>query len=246
MALGDYTYRLKAEAGDSTPHDELGLSGDLSGGTITLEDDGGGGKCWQFIGTAQASGPSLAINTGADGDGFTIACRLRVVSGSGSSGNIYFAYKSADTNAYGLMAVRDGTGTLDLRYRSGSGIKSAVTAYSHGSGWVTYVIRLKTLAAASSDSVSAWYTGGGSHPTADGTNGPSSGFGNITAARIEIGCSDATLQVSDFVTWGEELADADNATLVDSGIRATLDGGGSSFKPYLLRNQSRVFGMGVF
>ena len=48
MGLQDYTYRVKAQSGDTTIHDEEGVSGDMSGGTQTLVDMGSGDYAWQI------------------------------------------------------------------------------------------------------------------------------------------------------------------------------------------------------
>lgn len=236
MGLMDYTYRLKAEAGDATPHDELAVSGDLSGGTIALTDRGGGDYCWQFSGgLASVAVPSKTLVPGSTLGGITIAMTLRV-SNYGATDFQYFVGvgettpSSATDNTQCIPGVgRVLANQLRARYK-GLNTSATITANTTEK---TLVVKIVTNYSGVNDKIVLFY---------DST---SSDGGAVTAAADVVdtfwvnAVGTAELQLKDFVFWHEELSDTDCATLRDSGIRGTLDGGGggSGIDPHI-RTQS--------
>lgn len=223
MGLQDYTYRLKAESGDSTPHDELGVSGDLSGGTITLVDRGSGDYAWQFeSGCASVAIPSKTLAPAGTLGGVTFAVTLRV-SNYGATDFAYFvgvgeaAPSSATATAQNSPSIgRVSANQLRARYKS----LSTSGTYTAGTTERTLIVKIVTNYSGSSDKVVFFY---------DAT----SSDGNAATVLADVvdtfwvnAVGSAVLQVKDFVFWPEELSDTDCATLRDFGIRATLDSGG--------------------
>lgn len=224
MGLQDYTYRLKAMAGDSAPHDELGVSGDLSGGTITLEDRGGGDVAWQVSGGPASVGiPLRSVNQAAAGGGMTIAMTIRMV----NYGSVDFAYfigagpnaPSSGTDNPGIGFGRTSSGTARARYKA----ETSTLTWSRATGSdFTVVLTVEMNYSGSSDRMSAQH---------DATTTTSTAT-TATASDIDTfwvqGLNSAVIQVKDFVAWGEELSLTDRETLRDNGIRATLDAGDST------------------
>ena len=72
MAITDnIIYRLKPEAGDTEPHSEIGGAAALTGGTITLVNDGAE-DAWRFEGGQATAGvPLHTIQGSADATGLT-------------------------------------------------------------------------------------------------------------------------------------------------------------------------------
>lgn len=230
MALADYVYRLKPEAADSTPHDELGLSDDLSGGTITLVDVGGGDYCWQFVDQAiAASVASRAMDTAVDGSGGTIAVRFAVTTyGASFVDHVLWA---AAAVARGLGFGQSSANNIRGRY-IWSGSSTSTATFAAGTSIHTLVVRVDMRNAGSSDLLSGWVGGVGSGDTAD-IVASASNYGGNTSDRLIVGNSGVTIRIFDLVLWGEELSDADCADLADTGIRAVLDAGGDTTAPIL-------------
>lgn len=241
MGLMDFTYRLKAESGDTNPVDEVGGSITLTGGTITLQSNGGSDYAWQFVGAATATGPSKAITAETDGGGITIAVRLKIVSASSTGGATYAAWKENSANPYALSVARNSGTEVKGRYRTGAGINDTSTNYTHGSGFVTYVVKLRCLAASTSDAIQVWRSDGSGSTTPDMA---SSNFtaGNLTVINLVAGVSDATVQISDWVLWSEELTAQECADLAVNGIRTELDGGGGGGSIAAISNYYRMMG----
>jgi hypothetical protein len=225
MALADFTYRLKPQSGDTTAHDEKGVSGDLTGGTITLQDMGSGDYAWRFVGAASVAGPSRTM-TNATGGGLTVAWRLRVPTygtvnrdrliGYGPSAGITSALRLAKDNNSGDFDVRsEGAASPTLGSAPLTGMGTAIR---------TIVLKITQSATDSADVIKLWMDKvGRSGSTPDLVT---AGFNHTVASafnKIYCGGATGTIDVADFVVWGEELSDADCAALADTGIRATLD-----------------------
>lgn len=224
MGLQDYTYRLKAQSGDSTPHDELAVSGDLSGGTISLVDMGIGDYAWQFSGgVSTATGPSKAVTGATNGTGVTIAARIEITSYGSTDYTELFGYRPAGGTINSGIALSDNSANnVRARYKT-----EATANYSgFGTSIKTVVLRLNTSSTSSQDFLKLWVeqvSRAGTDPDSTSTGQNAS---NVTLAEIFAGNSDGTIRISDLVIWGEELSDADCAALADDGIRATLDASG--------------------
>ncbi len=234
MALGDYVYRLKAESGDATPHDELGVSGDLSGGTITLTDRGGGDYCWQFeSGAASVAVPSKTLAPDGTGGGITIAMTLRVSNYGATDFALFVGVgtttpsSATDATAGTCYVGRTSANNLRARYTN----LSTAAAYTAGTTERTLVAKLVTNYSGSNDKVVFFYDA----TSADG--GAATMAADVVDTFWVNAVGTAVLQVKDFVFWHEELSDTDCQTLRDDGIRATLDavgGGGSIVGPGLM------------
>jgi hypothetical protein len=220
MALQDFTYRLKAVNGDTTPVDVVGGSITLAGGTITLVDMGGSDYAWQFVGKASADGPSKTVTGTTAGTGVTIALRIAVTSYD-AAGFAYLAgYGDDSTPAKGLVLGQNGTNIIRSRWvDSGTDTLSMLTV---NTAIRTVVIRA-TINSGVTDKVHSWVNGvTGSADTADYIS-TGQNYTSPILDTVFLGSAGSTIRVSDFVVWGEELSDANCHTLAESGIRATLD-----------------------
>jgi len=218
MALADYTYRLMAQSGDSTPHDELGTSDDLSGGTISLVDVGSGDYFWQFAGQALANGPSKVVTGGNNGSGATIAIRYAVTNYGGTDFAFLIGYVTSSSVAEGINVGR--TTANVQRFRWATVVAGSPTTIN--TSIRTAVIRASTLAATNSDIVEVWLDQGARSGDTPDIVMTGQNFSTTTLSRIAISNTGVTVRVADFVVWGEELSDADCAALADDGIRTTL------------------------
>ena len=222
MGLLDFTYRLKPETGDTVPNDELGLTGDLSGGTITLVDDGTGGKAWRFTGgTATATTPDKTVTTNAAAGGVTMAIRLKIASGSV---NRYMRWRNSAGATTTNIGIRGSSATVI----QGECYGTNTAGITHGADFITVVVRVTTSATASQDFVEVWWSGGSLSTTPDDVSAGATLTNGTVLNTLSCGVSGTTLDVADWVLWSEELSAANIVTLVTDGIRATLDGGGSA------------------
>lgn len=226
MGLQDYTYRIKAQSGDTTIHDEKGVSGDMTGGTQTLVDMGSGDYAWQIAsGRASVAVPSKTVTPDTVGGAVTIALRMAITSYDASSFAFLagWATDSAATPTKGLCLGQNGTNVVRSRWiDTGADTLSMLTV---NTAVRTYVLRA-TIGNGVLDKVYAWVDSGGGTSTADYI---SSGQ-NYTSAGLDtaiLGSSGSTIRVSDFVIWPEELSDADCRSLAN-GIRTTLDSGAAA------------------
>lgn len=219
MGLANFTYRLKALAGDTTPHDEKAISGDLTGGTITLVDDGTGGKAWQFAGAATTTIPSMTENPTAAGQGKTIAVRMAVTTYPGGSG-VYTALA-----ACGPVELSQNSTANNLRVRRfvSSGAETLPIG-TINTVYRTYVFKVVTAASGTLDVIKAWLDTVGRGGTSSNFTSSGGNFNSQTYSSLSLGTATAVIQVSDLVIWDEELSDADCVALADTGINATLDG----------------------
>lgn len=225
MALADFTYRLKPQSGDTTAHDEKGVSGDLTGGTITLQDMGASDYAWRFVGAASVAGPSRTMANAAGG-GLTVAWRLRVPTYGTVNRDRMIGYgPSAGITSALRLAKDNNSGDFDAR-SEGAASPTLVGAPLTGMGTAirTIVLKIQQDAADSADVIKLWMDKvGRSGSTPDLVT---AGFNHTVASafnKIYCGGATGTIDVADFVVWGEELSDADCAALADTGIRATLD-----------------------
>lgn len=223
MGLQDYTYRIKAQSGDTTIHDEKGVSGDMTGGTKTLVDMGSGDYAWQIAsGRASVAVPSKTFDPATTGGGVTIAVRLAITSYDASSFAFLmgWATDAASTPTKGLCLGQNGTNIVRSRWIDTSA--DTLSMLTVNNAVRTYVLRA-TSPASGLEKVHAWVSGvTGSGDTADYI---SSGQ-NYTSTDLDtafLGSSGSTVRVSDFVIWPEELTDAQCHALAENGIRATLD-----------------------
>ncbi|MCB2031830.1 MAG: hypothetical protein KDH18_25840 [Rhodoferax sp.] len=222
MALADYIYRLKPESGDSTPHDEKGVSSDLSGGTIALADAGGGDYYWQFTGVASASGFSAAVDTNSDSTGITMAARFSVPTYDTVDGFAYLLQALTASPAYGPSLGQSSANFIRPRVVDSGNLTA--TAVNIGTAVRTVVVRFKPTVGA--DVLDVWWNGMGTGDTPDYTT--TGNMNTRTYTRLLAGSANSVFRLFDCVIWGEALSDADCAALADNGIRTTLDTGSPS------------------
>lgn len=221
MGIQDYTYRIKAQSGDTTIHDEKGVSGDMSGGTQTLVDMGSGDYAWQIAsGRASVAVPSKTFDPNTTGSGVTIAVRLAITSYDASSFAFLAGWATDAGPAKGLCLGQNGTNVVRSRWIDTAA--DTLSMLTVNNAVRTYVLRA-TSPASGLEKVHAWVSGvTGSGDTADYI---SSGQ-NYTSTDLDtafLSSSGGTVRVSDFVIWPEELTDAQCHALAETGIRATLD-----------------------
>lgn len=232
MALNDFTYRLKAEAGDSTPHDEKGVSGDITGGTISLVDHSGT-AAWRFSGGhASVAIPSHLIDWQAVGGGVTYAIRLKVANWGTVDWCALLGF-GADP----LPGTEDAATGVDLQ-RTGPNIIRAITGIAYtpsttiGTSIRTIVVKAITDYSAPYIALQIWFDTVGRVGTGPNVNsGNKDAPADLTIDQFNIAAlNGAIFEIEDAVFWPEELSDADCAALADNGIRATLDTGAAALE----------------
>ncbi len=246
MGLLDYIYRLKPQSGDTTPHNELDPAQTLSGGTISLQDLGGGNFAWRFSGsnsTGATDSYGYITQDSATGGGLTIAVRVRRhVEASGRHRFVSWS-PSTTPNADRAIALRYETGDVMTAWEGTTNFVDPPNIPFDGT-WRTYVCKLAANAFSGSDRLLLWRTGGGAGP---GPDGQSANFNvpNGTLNTLVIECSDGTVDISDIVLWGEELSDADCDAVRDD-IDAALGGGDPQVLTYLPRAILQAAGRASF
>lgn len=223
MALADtIIYRLKPEAGDTEPHNEIGGAHVLAGGTITLVDRGGGDCAWQFEGLASAVVPQHVYTHAAAAGGLTIAVKLKVVTWPTTEFTYFSKYRNTAGSGF-LGLRRSGANTLEARATiSGS---AGALAGTIGTTEITVVFRLATNGAGQ-ETFDLWLTTVGREGTDPNVSSPPTSALNFTFDTLELGAaSPAVIQVADYVIFAGEGTNAECAALADDGVRPTLDGG---------------------
>lgn len=221
MGLLDYVYRLKAEAGDTTPHDELAVSGDLTGGTIALVDRGGGDSAWRFsVGMAQVPIPAKALAQTTQGGGMTIAMTVRIENYGTTEYQHFFGVgpdaPPAATSSSIMSIGRSGSGNLRARFNDQASppVWAATTGVDHT---IVETIEMN-YAGTSPDRLVVQHDA----ITIDG--GGTTAPPGITVDTLWVQATNGVIvQVKDFVVWHEELPLVDREAMRDSGIRAVLD-----------------------
>jgi hypothetical protein len=228
MGIQDYTYRLKAQSGDTAPHDELGISGVLTGGTISSSpvDAGGGVMAWQVSGgQASVAIPAHVVGNATAGSGFTFAVRMRV----SNYGNVDFTKLigfgpdpiSSATASNGVHIGRTSSGSLraSVTNQANTGTTSAST-----SAIVTLVARLRIDYSGNNDILDLWVgTTGRVSDLPDTSSSPFTLSAGITFDTFVVNAANsAVLQVAEVVHWPEQLNDATCADLADD-LDGTID-----------------------
>jgi hypothetical protein len=226
MGILDYIYRLKPEAGDTSPHNEIGAGEVLSGGTITLVDRGGGDYAWQFAGGLASIGiPSHTTTGSTTGTGFTMAVTLKVTVYPATNFAAILAYSPDTTPTNGMHIDREAAGSLRARVNTSPTQSIGATATTLDR---TYVIRLETSSTSAQDFLRIWLQQTGRVGTSADLSSSGVNFTSVSVDTLLVNATDSCVpQVKDWVIWHEQLSDADCAALAD-GLRTQLDGGGGS------------------
>lgn len=223
MGLQDFSYRLKAQSGDTTPHDEKGISPDLVGGTISLVDMGSGDFAWQFAsGRASTTSPVKVYNGATTGGGVTIAIRMAVTTYDASSFAFLAGWGTDTTPTKGLALGQNGTNVVRGRWADAS--NDTLSMLTVNTAVRTYVLRQTNNSGSSLDKIAAWVsgvTGTGDNPDYL-SSGQNAAELNSDLDTLFLGSSGSTIRVSDFVIWPEELTDA-QCHAIANDLRGTLD-----------------------
>lgn len=225
MGLADYSYYLRAESGDTTPHDELGVSGNLSGGTITLQDLGGGDFSWRVAGVSSVDVPNHEVKGNVAASGVTIAMRIAIPTMGTGDFDVLVNYAIALGQSHGFRLGKAGANLNVQLFDPDNGTMAQTASFSIGSTLRTLVMRLSVGLDSGADVSQVWLSGlesVGTDPDYESDPGNLSNSAR-TLAYIVVGGDDEVIDVLDLVLWPEELPDADCAALRDNGIRATLD-----------------------
>jgi hypothetical protein len=228
MGILDYIYRLKPQAGDSSPHNEVGAGEVLVGGTITLVDRGGGNYAWQFAsGLASIGLPAHTILGGSTGTGVTIAVTIKVTTYPATDFVPIVAYSSDDvTLTTGMHLDRAGSASIRARLNGGP----SCTIGSHPTTTEkTFVLRLETSATSAQDYLRVWAMQVGRVGTAaDFSSAAANAAASTSCDTLCIAATDGcVVQIKDLVIWHEELSEADCAAVADD-LRGELDAGAPS------------------
>ena len=224
MGLLDFIYRLRPEDGDAAPHNEVGGGHVLSGGTIALQDAGGGVFAWRFTGGAStASGLSTTTTPSTAGTGITIAVDIRVNTYPSGSFTPFLSYSdNVSTPTTGLFVGANGPN--NMRARNSGLLTTAMGAF----GTARKRIVFRFLAndpgvAADAESLKAWHDTGGATDAHDYAQSSANilsaqTFAHLIANAIE----GSSFDVFQWLIWPEALSDANCRALVRDGFDATL------------------------
>lgn len=219
MGIQDYKYRLMAQAGDSAPHDELGISGDLAGATIALVDRGGGDWVWRFTGKSNVSVPACNVNPNVSGGGITMVMRVAIPT-YGATYTPLAGFGTDATSTYCHAFSEESANAHGFRWKDLTQFIAEVTTGVYG-GIRTYVVRTKVGTADNTDGLTVWRGTTGRVGTNPDYNYGSTTFYDRVYNTIFAGLTGAVLDISDWVIYDEELSDADCAALAD-GLRTVL------------------------
>jgi hypothetical protein len=224
MGIADFVYRLKPQAGDTAPHNEVGGGHPFSGGTATLVDTGGGNYAWRFSGGAAiADIPARSWQSEVAGSGITLAIRMRVSTQPAAAFVPFITYGLDATPTNGLYLGMDGTSNgLRTRYSTDSNIPIGSTAVER-----VFVLRLTPGIGGTLDKHELWLNTVGRSGTAPN----STASGNYTSRNLSKliinAINSAVIDARDIVVWHEELPDADCAAVADN-FDAQFTGGGTT------------------
>ena len=226
MALGDYTYWLKPESGDSTPSNEIGAGETLTGGTISLVDTGGGVYAWEFTGQASVALSGVTVDPSSVAEGTVLAVRMAVPTQPGGSFDGLVGWVEDLTNYRGIRMTRSGGTAARAQWNDAS--TSAASSPVASTAMLTLVLKFASSTTSGEDRINLWVEGQtGSGDTADVIgNGLNASSKTLDVLFVGLGAS--VIRIQDLALWppSAALSDADCHTLAESGIRATLDGGG--------------------
>lgn len=240
MAVNDYIYRLKAEPGDTAPHDELGNSANLGTGmTTSLVDRGSGDVAWRFsLGAGSIAIPGPSVEMGVVGKGATMALTVKIINyGTTSYRHIVnintdplpAAYASAST-VDGLSFARHGTATV----RAVADAASYTGNITLSTEERTFVLRLATNKSGNYEFVEMWATDPANPSTAAyvGNAGIIIGTANNGIwDTLSIDCSSGiVVEIKDLVVWPNEKTDSECAALAVN-LRAQLDTAADTTSP---------------
>lgn len=177
---------------------------------------------WRFVGQALATIASKAIAPSAAAGGLTFAVRMAVTTWPSGAYDPLIGYGPTSAFSDGNIFTRNSTANV-IRARHVDTASDTVSMLTVNTAMRTYVFKLVTAASGTTDKVHVWIdtvgrSGDAANYISAGTN-----YNAQTCSKIGIGVASSTIDVPDFVIWGEELSDADCAALADNGIRTTLD-----------------------
>lgn len=240
MPVTDYIYRLKAMPGDTTPHDELGVSADLGTGTTTsLVDRGAGDMAWRFsAGRTSITIPNIPINVGAIGEGCTMAFTVKVVNSGTTAYRAILgigpdalpeAYASAST-APGLFFSRHGASTVRAVAVGATYTNNLTT----GTTEYSYVVRFSTNETGNYEVVRMWQTTPGrvgDDPNISSSLIIVSSSNTGTWDTLSICCDTGVIiELKDLAIWDRELTYAESAAIADN-LRGQLDAAADTEAP---------------
>lgn len=224
-ATDNIIYRLKPQAGDASPHNEIGGGDILTGGTIALVDTGAEGYAWRFTGAESAVvlGATSLITGASDTGGKTMAVTLRRAANPTVSVQQMVCWTDAAKTG-GLMIKRGG-GTAEAIgfYATSTNTSSVFSAVVAGSVTQTYVFKLDNSVTTLQDIAKVWVETVGRSGDAPDLTGPGATLADRTLNTIQINpINGGDYYIHDLVLWSDEKTDAECAALADN-LRGTLD-----------------------
>ena len=225
-ATDNIIYRLKPEAGDASPANEVGAFEVLTGGTIALVNTGANGYAWRFSGAASnATLPTKTVLPASAGGGVTMAVRMRRLVVPTALSQPMVIWDNGSETAY--MNVRNGAVdtlavTLKALFSASSQANKPGTVATTETE--TYVFKMVSSATAASDVAKAWWNTTGRVGTTPNGTGTGDTLLQQNLTRIRINTSNSgDYYIHDIVLWSDEKTDAECAALADD-LRGTLDG----------------------
>lgn len=232
MAVNDYIYRLKAMPGDTAPHDELAVSGDLGTGiTAALVDRGSGDVAWRFsAGRTAIAIPGTAVNMTTAGTGMTMAFTVKMVN-SGTTAYRTILNVGPDQLPADHASASTSPGFSFARHGSTSVRATAVDAtytnnITSGADDRTYVIRFMVNKSGTSEGLSIWAydPANPTVPVLVNSQLVTVGTSNSgTWDTFSIDCGTGVIvEIKDIVVWPNEKTDAECEALAVN-LRGQLD-----------------------
>lgn len=182
-------------------------------GTLTLVDREGR-KAWRFVDGLQTLGiPSFAHSGLVDNNGYTLAVRIHVTAtGSTSAQEIFATRKDASAR----LALRRNSSNFQARYGASGGSLNFGVTFTGVT--YTFVIRMNTLAASSSDSLSVWFNtvdrvGTDPNLLSSGENLNTSS--TTTDTLVFNSAGGLTYEVLGAAMWSREISNAEAAAVAD-------------------------------
>jgi hypothetical protein len=220
MGILDYVYRVKPQAGDAAPHDEVGggqfaMSSGIGSAQI-VEADGRWG--WRFTRSywRHYGAISKEVSGGvAREDSVTIAVRMKIVAYDTSNDFDPLASYMAGTGiSSGLTIAQAGSSNQFVRSRYNNA--GAPTYNRRTDSFYTYVLRVNTVNASGQDTLRTWRSDGNVNSTTEDNLLTGVNFATQTLDAVHLGSNNGTLIVTDFVIWHESLSDEDCRALANN------------------------------
>lgn len=217
MAIQDnLIFRLKPQAGQLAPRNEVGANEVFAGGTFALVDRGSGNFAWELTGVGDTIATIPSITRGGGTGDLTIAVTLKIVTAPTVDFTRYVGFMDAGVTS-GHFFGQAGPGSIRGRFVGASGAGDNTFA-GIGSTEITLVSRL----IGGTSTISGWKTTVSRVGTAPDGNLAISMPGDTVLSKVLLrAAASDVIQVKAFAVWSTAKTDAECASLADN-FEATI------------------------